>query len=253
LKSNQIDACIVIGVECPLVPIYFMNFDKMRILSKKNNQPQKAAAICDQLLKNDEVKKDVHLKSKLGVVLTEIHRNDLAFQLLNEVLAEKEDDAAAWNYIGIIHLRRGKFNEAEKAFQESIKLDAKIAKTFNNLGTLYLTMFLKNRTQQLHNQALTAFNKALEIDSKLVSALNGRASAFKFVKRIREALRDWKQVIKIKPDFTDGYFNIAITLLQTGRKKEALTYLKICQEKYNEKLTPRDRERLIRLIQAASS
>jgi len=222
-------------------------------LCSENNQPQKAGEICDQLLQNEEVKKDVYLKSKLGIILTEIHRNDQAFQLLNEVLTEKKDDAATWNYLGIIHLRQGKFTEAQKALQESIKLDPKIAKTYNNLGTLYLTMFLKNPTRQLHNLAVTTFNKALDIDSELVSALNGRASAYKFVRRTKEALRDWKQVIKIKPDFTDSYFNIAVTLLQTGEKKEALTYLRICQEKYIDKLTPSERQKLTRLIQEASS
>ena len=100
-------------------------------------------------------------------------------------------------------------------------------------------------------EAVKLLNKALELNPNLVSALNGRGSAFIFANRIRDALKDWEKAIAIKPDFTDIYFNIAITYLQLKSRQEALKYLNICKEKYYYMLSPRDRQRLNRLIREA--
>jgi tetratricopeptide (TPR) repeat protein len=84
-----------------------------------------------------------------------------------------------------------------------------------------------------------------------VSALNGRASAYKFARRIPEALKDWQRAIEIKADFIDGYFNLAVTYLQIGERKKALIYLNTLQNKYSEKLSLTDRGKLQRLIRQA--
>jgi len=116
-----------------------------------------------------------------------------------------------------------------------------------------LTRFLKTKEKKYHGKALEAYNKALEIDPGLVSALNGRASAYKFVNRIHEALADWKNVLKIKPDFTDAYFNLGITYLQLKSHREALRYFRICEENFFNKLSRRDQTRLKNLLAEAGS
>lgn len=42
VKSGVLDGCLVVGVECPLNPIHFQNWDRMRILSRSNKEPEKA-------------------------------------------------------------------------------------------------------------------------------------------------------------------------------------------------------------------
>jgi tetratricopeptide (TPR) repeat protein len=104
---------------------------------------------------------------------------------------------------------------------------------------------------QMRVQAINAFNKALELDPKLVSALNGRGSAYKFGSRVRDALKDWNKVIAIKPGFTDAYFNIGITYLQINKKQEALKYLNMLKEKFYHQLPAGDQQRVDRLIYEA--
>jgi arylsulfatase A-like enzyme/Flp pilus assembly protein TadD len=217
-------------------------------LLAENKNYRKSGEICRELLANPEVSKDPTVKTKLGVALVEIHQDDLGYKVLSEVKDSNNANAEMWNYLGIFYFRKKQFDQALKAYQESIKLDPGIAETYNNLGTLYLTIFLNNRDIQMREQAITAFNKALEIDPKQVSALNGRGSAYKFGNRVREALKDWNKVISIKPGFTDAYFNIAITYLQINQKKEALKYLNMIKEKFYLQLTGRDQQRLNRLI-----
>ena len=86
---------------------------------------------------------------------------------------------------------------------------------------------------------------------RLVSALNGRGAALKFGSRFHPALSDWKKVIELEPGFVDVYFNIALTYLQLGSKKEALTYLNILKNRLYNRLTPRDKNRLAQLLHKA--
>jgi arylsulfatase A-like enzyme/Flp pilus assembly protein TadD len=210
-----------------------------------------ALEICRELLADDSVSADPGVKGKIGIVLAEIQQNDRAFQVLNDVVRAGKADAETWNYLGILYFRKRDFTQSLQAYRTSIEMDRKIAKTYNNLGTLYLTLFRQEKDPRRHGQAIDAFNKALELDPDLVSALNGRGSAFIFANRTRDALNDWKKAIAVKPDFTDIYFNIAITYLQLKSGQEALKYLNICKEKYYHMLSPRDRQRLDRLIREA--
>jgi arylsulfatase A-like enzyme/Flp pilus assembly protein TadD len=218
-----------------------------RLVSKKPDI-KRAAQICQPLLSDPAVAGNMELKSQLAVVLTEINQNDPAEKLLMEVTQSPDAGAEAWNYMGIIYFRRGRFEQAEEAYKQSLQKDDKAALTYNNMGTLYLTLFLKQKAPQLHGKALEAFNKALNIDPNLASALNGRASAYKFINRPQDALRDWKKAIEVKPSFIDVYFNIAVTYLQQNNKAAARDYLNRCKEKFYPQLPPGAKKRLDRLI-----
>lgn len=208
----------------------------------------KAGEICKELLTNPEVLEDPSVKTKIGAVLVEIHQDDLGCKVLTEVKEANNANAEMWNYLGIVYFRKKQFDRALEAYQQSIKLEPDIAKTYNNLGALYLTMLLENRDLQRREQAITAFNKALELNPTLISALNGRASAYKFSGRVRDALNEWKKIIAMKPGFIDAYFNMAITYLQINQTKEALKYLNMLKEKFYPQLTGTDKQRLDRLI-----
>jgi tetratricopeptide (TPR) repeat protein len=220
-------------------------------LLAENKNYRKAGEICKELLTNQKVLKDPTAKTRIGVVLVEIHQDDLGYKVLTEVKEANNANAGMWNYLGIFYFRKKQYDQALKAYQESIKLDPAVAETYNNLGALYLTMFVNNRDMQMRDHAINAFNKALELDPKLVSALNGRGSAYKFGNRIRDALNDWNKVIAIKPDFIDTYFNIGSTYMQINQKHEALKYLNMLKEKFYHQLPAGDKQRVERLIREA--
>ena len=221
-----------------------------KILGRSSRFTQ-AAEICEELLANEDVNADPSLKNRIGIVLTEIRKDDLAFKVLTEVKDADKADAETWNYLGILYFRQQQFDKASAAYVKSIELDPKIAKTYNNLGTLYLTAFSQKKDPQLRDMAMKAFNKALELEPALISALNGRAAAYKFNNQAREALNDWKKIIAHQPNYIDAYFNIGVTLLELNAKKEALEYLKIAREKFYNQLPPGEQQRLDRLINSA--
>ena len=223
-----------------------------------NRNTAKAWEICQGFLADETALADPEVKARLGIILSEIHKNDLALRLLTEVTHSYQETgtgdkigAETWNYLGILYSRNGEYDKALQAYRESLRLDSTIAKTYNNLGTLYLTLSIQKKNPQHLPQALEAFNNALQLDPHLVSALNGRGSVFKFSNRAKDALKDWKKAVTLKPDFGDAYFNIGITYLQLKAKTDALLYLNQCKEKCSQTLSPGDRQRLDRLIREA--
>lgn len=217
----------------------------------ESRQTEEAELLCRQLLHDEAVTTHPGIKSEIGIILTEIHKNEIAFEVLRDVVEQEKGNARVWNYLGILYFRKKDFNKALDFYRKSIELDSGVAVTYNNLATLYLTQFLRERYHRLYRQAITAYNRALDLNPNLVSALNGRASAYKFANHIREALKDWKKILRIKPEFTDAYFNIGITYLQMGSQTEALYYFKLCRDKYFSALSIPDRERIERLIEEA--
>ncbi|HEX7502954.1 MAG TPA: tetratricopeptide repeat protein, partial [Acidobacteriota bacterium] len=212
-------------------------------------QPQAAV---DVLRRGLQQKPDsMELKSKLGVFLTEINRNEEAVALLKEVLADDPADAGNWNYLGVAYFRGKNFALAADAYAKALALDPENAQACSNLGALYLARFVAARDEALRLKAVEAFDRAIALDARSVAAYNGRGAALQFAGQLEAALRDWRKVLELQPDFTDAYFNIAIALMGAGRKAEANGFLSRLQGQFIRLLSSRDRESLRRLLAAS--
>ena len=174
-----------------------------------------------------------------------------AIDVLKECAAEESANPENFNYLGMAYYRSGNFDLALKNYRKALELDHNYAAVFNNIGSLYLSIFLKNKDRQAHAQAMRNFDKAIEIDPLLFSAYNGRGAAHVYGNKIEQALSDWQKAIEIKPDYTDPYFSMGIVYLRIGDKARALQIFLALKEKNYSKLSPHDRERLERLISQA--
>jgi superkiller protein 3 len=190
----------------------------------------------------------VELKAKLGVFLTGINRLDEAAELLGEVLAADEGNAENWVYLGVVFSRRKDYARAQDAFARALALDPEDARAHANLGALYLERFMAEKDTALRAKAVEAFDRAIALEPEMASAYNGRGAASSFAGQFEAALSDWRKVLELQPDFTDAYFNIAVTLIALGRKAEAGECLRALQSGHARLLSPRDRQRLQRLL-----
>lgn len=209
---------------------------------------KEAADLCSDLLKDPGVSGDISSQSKIGVILAEIHHDGEALNILERVESAGQADAEAYNYLGILHYRKGEMEKALAFYRKSIEKDSKIARTHNNIGTLFLTVSIMKKNPQLREEAIKAFNTAIEIDPGSAAAYNGRGSAYRYANRIQESITDWKKALTLEPSFTDPYFNLAITYIEFKNKPEALKFLRLCKEKYYNLLLPPEKQRLERLI-----
>lgn len=221
----------------------------------KNGQPERALAMCQDLLDDRAVADDpdnAGVLAKIGIIFMETNRLSQAKQVLLDAVANDDSNAETWNNLGIVYYREKDYPKAVEAYERAARLDPEFASAFNNMGTLYLRSFLERKDAELVPKAIAAFDRAIQNDPRLASAYNGRASAFKFSNRADDAIRDWKKAMELQPDFVDVYFNLGITYLETGNKVEALQILSACKKRFYSRLSPNDRGRLDRLIAEAT-
>jgi tetratricopeptide (TPR) repeat protein len=132
--------------------------------------------------------------------------------------------------------------------EKALALDSHNALALSGLGTFHLTLFGLQKQEDDLQKAIAYYTRAKEASPELASAINGLGVAFRYSGDFERAISCWKQVLDIDPGFTDTYFNLGITLIETGRKQEALKYLNVCQNKYSDRLSEKERQQLDSLI-----
>jgi tetratricopeptide (TPR) repeat protein len=79
---------------------------------------------------------------------------------------------------------------------------------------------LANREK--YEEALKAFDKALEINPQFAEVLINRGIALNNLARYEEALEDFEKAMEINPDFAEAWTGKGVALYYLGRYKEAL-------------------------------
>jgi arylsulfatase A-like enzyme/Flp pilus assembly protein TadD len=230
-------------------PGFTLVYRHIATIYKETGQIQQAIDILEDGLKKNPG--SINLMSKLGIILAEANQPDKAVELL-KICIEKEDfNPENYNFMGVAYYKKGDFRSAMEYYRKALDLDNNYASVFNNIGSIYLVIYMKRKDDQAYRLALQNFNRALEIDPRLFAAYNGRGAAYKFKNRVNKAIADWKKTIEINPGFVDAYFNLAVTYLQTGDKVSALNYLQQCKQKFETTLPQRELQRLNRLLAEA--
>ncbi len=71
--------------------------------------------------------------------------------------------------------------------------------------------------------AVADFTLAINLDSRNISALKGRARAYTVLKRYEDAVKDWTLVVSVQPGGEDHYRARALAYLELGKTKEAFS------------------------------
>lgn len=163
--------------------------------------------------------------SSFGILLAETGFHDEAISVLQIGVSLWDYDPEMWNYLGMAYWGKGDFDRAYEAYEKALALDPNYPIVFNNLGSLFLSRYLKNNNQEDINKALDYFKKAISLDPELVSAYNGLGGAYKKIGKIKEAIDCWQKALALNPNYDFSLYNLGITYFELGDKKAALKYL----------------------------
>jgi tetratricopeptide (TPR) repeat protein len=215
---------------------------------------EKMLVICRELLQQDfpALSGDTaEIRSRVIAVLAELGQGQRYDSQIRQLLNTKGNEAEGWDNLGQYLWRRKLSTEAERAFRQAVQMRPGVPAFHVNLATLLLTVAIARADDALRRQALTEFNLAIDLDQKSVLAYNGRASAYKFGGQVNEALADWQTAITLRPTFPEPYLNSGITLLEAGRRQEALERFRTCLRQCGRQLGEGEKKRLERLLSEA--
>lgn len=197
-----------------------------------------------------------NLPSNYGIILTyakylnEAGRYDKAIEILNkQTLRPMEYDPEIWNYLGFAYAGKEDFEKALTAYEKALSLDKEYAVVYNNLGNIYISIFLKTNDPKKCLESIQNFKKAIQLEPDFVSAYSGLGTAYRHCGNLNGAIQSWEKALEFKPDDNDALFNLGLAYLSKGDKEKALDYFNKFKEKYYHLLTPANREKLDALIE----
>ncbi len=214
---------------------------------KKEGRVKEAIKVLRAGLENNP--QSYSIISTFGILLAEAGLYDDAISILQVGLNLWDYDPEMWNYLGMAYWGKGDYQKASEAYQQALSLDPDYPLVFNNLGSLHLSLFLRDKKRADINKAFDYFKKAIALDPELVSAYNGLGGAYKKVGQIKEAIFCWEKALELNPNYDFALYNLGIAYFELDDKKAALKYLeKYLAVKKNISLTEKEKiEALIRV------
>jgi arylsulfatase A-like enzyme/Flp pilus assembly protein TadD len=230
-------------------PGFILAYTHLASMFKETGKIAAAVTLLEQgLEKNPD---NILLLSKLGIILADSGSWQRAIPILETCVGREDFDPEKFNFLGIAYYQGGDFAKALRNYGSALELDRNNAAVYSNIGGVHLALFLRKRQEPERVQAEDNFKKALEIDPKLFSALNGLGIICRKTGRNADAIAYWRKALAIKPDFDLALMNMGITLLEENRAGEALDCFLNYRERFYRVIPESERARLDRLIAEA--
>jgi Flp pilus assembly protein TadD len=186
-----------------------------------------AAEIADFNRKQEELKKlyegvnaDIDAKNYDGAIAK-----------LQAIIDGRKDCANCYAALGGVHLRKGDLANAEKAHLEAIKLDPKLAASYDELGTIY-------NQQRKFAEAAKMTTMAMELNQAAAASAGaaggGAAPSGNDAKsmynqgvimwnqsKIPEARAFFERAVKLDPKYANAQYQLGLALYSEGKGAEA--------------------------------
>ena len=133
------------------------------------------------------------------------------------------NDAWGWRNKGSALYFLGKYDEAIKCYDESIKIDPNNPIVWNNKG---LALYYLGK----YEEAITSYEHAITIDPSDADAWNSKGNSLDALKKYEEAILAYEHAITIDPSDADAWNSKGDSLNSLGKSDEA----KKCHDKAKE-------------------
>ena len=131
--------------------------------------------------------------TRRGIAYNEvIKKHEKALTKINKLLESEPDNVTFLNRRGVIYLKMGNIDDAEKDFTTAIRFAPDNATSYYNRG------YAKFHAEE-YDKAITDFNKAIQLDSKKAASYYGRGHAYFRKGQINKASEDRARAIQLDP------------------------------------------------------
>ena len=132
--------------------------------------------------------------------------------LFTHALSVTNNNWVAWDKLGILHIRDGKYGNAAASFQESLRIKSDDFYAWNNLGVANLNL-------GLNSQAIENFRTALSIRPENAKAHYNLGIALERQGNPDEAIAHFREALRLNPEYALARQNLemALTKKRGGR------------------------------------
>jgi tetratricopeptide (TPR) repeat protein len=116
---------------------------------------------------------------------------DICTQAINKGGFSNRDLSSAFNNRGHAKIKKGDFDGAKADIERAIQLNPSNPYAYDNLGDMY-------REWNRYNEAINAYNQAIRVDPKFLSAYFNRGLTYERMNNPHSARADYETVLKIR-------------------------------------------------------
>jgi len=137
---------------------------------------------------------------------------------------ETEFDPSVWNYVGLTYWKTTNEEKAKGCYEKSISIDRKFPLPYNNLGTYYLSIYVRTKNSNDLQKAFENFKKAIELDPYYSMPYNGLGMVYLQQANYPEAITSLKRALEITPDFDEPLYHLGIAYMRQYDYSTAYMY-----------------------------
>lgn len=159
--------------------------------------------------------RDYDAIASLGMIQYEQGDYIAAFTQLNEAIKLNRNNAAIWNWRGIVLNAQQKYNAAIVDFTEALRINPKFAYAFHNRG---LTRFEMGE----FDEAIKDFDEAIKLEEKRAEFYTHRGAAWHAAGDEAKALADYDQALGLSKRAVDAWLGKGNVFLGRSEYPQAL-------------------------------
>lgn len=127
-----------------------------------------------------------------------------AISCFERAISKDRKNAALYNKLGLVELKKGDSRAARNAFRKAVKYNPKFAEAINNLGAV-------DYTQRRFGAAAKQFQKALALDETRASFHVNLGAAWFGQKKLERAMAEYARALQLDPEVLNKLVQAGVT------------------------------------------
>jgi len=152
---------------------------------------------------------------RLGVAYGELNRYNDADEAYRQALRINPEDAAAWYNLGVAYGELNRYNDAIEAYRQALRINPEDAAAWYNLGATYGEL---NR----YDDAIKAYRQALRINPELAASWNNLGVAYGKLNRYNDAIEAYRQALRVNPELAAAWNDLGVAYGKLNRYDDAI-------------------------------
>ena len=138
-----------------------------------------------------------------------------------EALKLQKNNSIALHYLGVIRHQQGKNIEAEELINRALSITPDDIMAMSNLGVTYSALNKFEEAEKLFSEVLLKQPKNFQV-------LANRGNAYQSLKQFEKAIADYRRALKLNPRLYEAARNLGQCLQDTGQLNAAKQILEYC-------------------------
>jgi tetratricopeptide (TPR) repeat protein len=183
-----------------------MGYEHLALTLRRQERPLAALAVLRQAV--GQGVESTSLLRQLGLTLSEVGRAREAVEVLEPLAAD--DDPATLNALGVGLTEAGRQREAIAVLERVLSIAPADVKAHETLGAVYLRL-------ERAAEARRYLERAVELNENLPVSWNSLGVARSWLGDDNGALTAWERAIELDPRQFDALYNVGLTAAKVGR------------------------------------